>query len=92
MKSSSISIRQRQAIRALETAVTLKADYHQAYTELSRLLAAEGRVKQAAQMKARAAADDPDGRDDVDYHILFQLKNSSEEPDDWEEDARRTKQ
>jgi tetratricopeptide (TPR) repeat protein len=81
-----------QAIKALETAVTLKADYHQAYTELSRLLAAEGQVQKAAQIEAKAAADIPDGRDDVYDHILFQLKSSSGEPDGEEEDARKTKQ
>jgi tetratricopeptide (TPR) repeat protein len=81
-----------QAIRALETAVALKTDYHQAYTELARLLAAEGRVREAAQIESKVAANNPDGRDDLDNHILFQLKNSSNEPDDPDEDVRKTKQ
>jgi hypothetical protein len=80
------------AIRTLETAVSLKTDYHQAYTELSRLLAAEGHVQKAAQMQPKGATDSPNAREDVDDHILFQLQDGSGQTDGSEEDAGATKQ
>lgn len=77
-----------QAISALKTAVALNANYCDAVNEISRLYTAERDFQKAAAMHCNPEANNQMPPNDMDEHILFQLKNSSTGLRPQQENAR----